>query len=44
MLIGPVTWEHVAEETPARRLPPVRVKGKSEPLTVYEVRHEGQSG
>jgi adenylate cyclase len=36
-LIGESTYAQVADLVEARALPPVRVKGKSEPLLVYEV-------
>jgi adenylate cyclase len=37
MLIGQATYERVADLVEVRPLPPVLVKGKSEPLQVYEV-------
>lgn len=37
LLIGQATYERVADLVEARALPPVRVKGKSEPQQVYEV-------
>jgi adenylate cyclase len=43
LLIGESTYQAVADLVEVRALPPVMVKGKSEPLQVYEVLGEKQA-
>jgi adenylate cyclase len=37
ILISAATYAEIAEHVPARRLDPMKVKGRSEPIDVYEI-------